>query len=144
LAVGLLTVFLMEGRTMAEGFIQRDGARLTLDGKEYRAIGVNVPGLFTDYAGIGFHIRETFGTAEAARQNSVTAILEAEKHQVAFFRFWASGFWPKEMQLYFEQPDQYWAGMDELMALCRQHRVRLVPSLFFNGGLWPLICEEDY
>lgn len=131
-------------RAMAEGFLQRDGARLTLDGKEYRAIGANVPGLFSDYSGIGFHIGQTFGTAEAARQNSLTAILEAERHKIAFFRFWASGFWPKEMKLYFDKPAAYWKAMDDLFALCRQHHVRLVPSLFFNSGLWPLICEEDY
>lgn len=143
-ATGLILLLPGAAKAMAEGFIQREGARLTLEGREYRAVGANVPGLFTDYAGIGFHIRETFGTVEAARQNSLTAIREAEKHWIAFFRFWASGFWPKEMQLYFEHPDQYWARMDELVALCRQHHVRLVPSLFFNGGLWPLICEEDY
>ena len=78
LGVGLF--FLTEVNTMAQGLVQREGAQLTLAGREYRAVGANVPGLFTDYSGIGFHIRETFGSVEAARQNSVTAILEAEKH----------------------------------------------------------------
>ena len=127
-----------------DGFVRRDGAKLTLDGREYRAIGMNSPDLFASYAGIFYHLRECFGTEETARRHMVTAVEEAEKHQIAFLRFYASGFWPKDMKLYFDAPDKYWARMDELMALCRKHHVRLIPSIFFHIYLWPLICGEDY
>jgi len=127
-----------------EGFVRRDGARLTLDGREYRAIGMNCPDLFASYAGIFYHLRQCFGTEEAARQAMIDAVLEAGKNRIAFLRFYASGFWPKDMKLYFDAPEQYWARMDELLSLCRKHHVRLVPSIFFHIYLWPLICGEDY
>jgi hypothetical protein len=127
-----------------DGFVRRDGAKLTLDGREYRAIGMNSPDLFASYAGIFYHLRECFGTEETARRHMVTAVEEAEKHRIAFLRFYASGFWPKDMKLYFDAPDKYWARMDELMALCRKHHVRLIPSIFFHIYLWPLICGEDF
>jgi mannan endo-1,4-beta-mannosidase len=127
-----------------EGFVRRDGAKLTLDGREYRAIGMNCPDLFASYAGIFYHLHECFGTPEAARQAMIAAVQEAENHRIAFLRFYASGFWPKDMRLYFDAPEQYWARMDELLSLCRKHHIRLVPSIFFHIYLWPLICGEDY
>ena len=127
-----------------DGFVRRDGAKLTLGGREYRAAGMNCPDLFATYAGIFYHLPECFGTEEAARRHMVTAVEEAEKHKIAFLRFYASGFWPKDMKLYFDAPDKYWARMDELTALCRTHHVRLIPSIFFHIYLWPLICGEDY
>ena len=127
-----------------EGFVRRDGAKLTLDGREYRAIGMNCPDLFASYAGIFYHLRQCFGTQEAAKQAMIGAMHEAEKNRIAFLRFYASGFWPKDMRLYFDAPQQYWARMDELLSLCRKHHVRLVPSIFFHIYLWPMICGEDY
>ena len=127
-----------------EGFVRRDGAKLTLDGREYRAIGMNCPDLFASYSGIFYHLQQCFGTEEAAKQAMFAAVQEAEKNRIAFLRFYASGFWPKDMRLYFDAPEQYWARMDELVTLCRTHHVRLVPSIFFHIYLWPMICGEDY
>ncbi|MCC6731033.1 MAG: cellulase family glycosylhydrolase [Chthonomonadales bacterium] len=127
----------------APGFVTRDGARLMLDGREYRAIGVNAPGLFTDYAGIGLHLEETHGSARTARRSAEEAVRSAAKQRIAFIRFWATGFWPKDMRLYWDDPTTYWARMDEVFALCRRSGVRLVPSIFFNASMWPLLCEED-
>lgn len=140
------TCLLLLGTTAygGDGFVRREGAKLVLNGHEYRAVGMNTPELFVSYAGIFFHLPEVYGTREAARQTMITAIEEAEKHQIAFLRFYASGYWPKDMRLYFEAPEQYWAAMDAVMAMCREHRVRVVPSLFFNCTLWPMICGEDY
>lgn len=139
----LVLLFCAEGRA-GDGFVRREGARLVLNGQPYRAVGMNTPDLFATYAGIFFHLDSTFGTPDAARQYIVRAVEEAEKHQVAFLRFYASGFWPKDMQLYFDSPGRYWAAMDGVMALCRKHHVRLVPSIFFHIALWPLLCGEDY
>lgn len=127
-----------------DGFVRRDGAMLTLDGREYRAIGTNCPDLFASYAGIFYHLQQCFGTEEAAKQAMISAVQEAEKHNIAFLRIYASGFWPKDMRLYFDAPEHYWTRMDELMTLCRTHHVRLVPSIFFHIYLWPMICDEDY
>ena len=128
----------------SRGFVGREGARLMLDGREYRAIGMNTPDLFASYAGIFYHLRQYFGTEDAARLAMTTAVEEAGRHRIAFLRFYASGFWPKDMKLYFDDPHRYWARMDALVQLCRKNRVRLVPSVFFHVYLWPLLCDEDY
>jgi len=86
----------------ADGFVRRDGAKLTLDGREYWAIGMNSPDLFVSYAGIFFHLRQCFGTGEAGKQAMIAAVQDAEKHRIAFLRFYVSGFWPKDMKLYFD------------------------------------------
>jgi len=54
---------------------------------EYRAIGVNVPHLSQGYMGTWFHWRRIHGTREKMRQAIVEAILDAERHNMAFIRF---------------------------------------------------------
>lgn len=125
----------------AAGYLKADGSNLTLDGKPYRAIGMNAPDVFSGYAGIGIDLKPE--AAAASRKASIESILDAEKNKIAFFRFWASGFWPRDMQLYFDNPGKYWKDMDEVFALCREHHIKLIPSIFFHHNLWPMICEED-
>ncbi|MCE5197726.1 MAG: cellulase family glycosylhydrolase [Armatimonadota bacterium] len=127
------------GPTHADGFVKANGSSLTLNGKPYRAMGANAPDLFSAYAGLGIKPEEK----AARRQSMIDSILDAEKSKIAFFRFWATGFWPKDMQLYFDNPDQYWKSMDEVMSLCRRHHIKVVPSIFWNIVMWPMACEED-
>lgn len=127
--------------SMAQEFLSTELNRLVLNGKEYRAIGVNKPDLFTSYSA-----PELFGQSlesEDLKQKTICAIIDAEMNHIAFFRFWASGFWPRDMQIYFENPDIYWKKMDEVFNLCREHKIKLVPSIFWNIDMWPMICEED-
>ena len=129
-------------RAAAQGLLRREGTRLTLDGKPYRAIGVNVPHLSQAYQGTWHHWREIYGTREAMRQSIVDAVLDAERHEVAFIRFFASPGYPKgTAELYLKDRADYWRQMDELFALCRLHHLKLVPSL---GALfkWSLDCGE--
>lgn len=129
------------GVAAAGGFVTADGSRLMLDGREYRAVGVNVPHLSQAYNGTWHHWREIYGTRENMRQAVVEAIEDAERHGVAFIRFFASPGYPKgTAELYLRDPDEYWRRMDELFDLCRSHNVKLIPSL---GVLkWPLDCGE--
>jgi len=124
------------------GFVTRRGAKLFLNGKEYRAIGVNIPHLHQAYFGTWFHNGQIYGTPEKARQAMVDAITDAEKSGIAFIRFFASPGYPIDTEkLYGKDPARYWRNMDELFALCHKHRLRLVPSL---GGVrqWHQYCGE--
>ncbi len=126
----------------ADEFAKAEGTRLTLGGKEFRAIGVNVPHLSQGYMGTWFHWRRIYGTRERMRQAIIEAILDAKRHDVAFIRFFASPGYPKgTAELYLKDKDEYWRQMDELFELCRTHNVRLMPSL---GVLfkWSLDCGE--
>jgi mannan endo-1,4-beta-mannosidase len=134
----------LEVKLSALGFTRTESTKLLIDGKEYRAIGVNQPDLFTSYAApelLGTHVNVE--QANELKQKMIDAILDAEKNQIAFFRFWATGFWPRDMQLYFDKPDVYWEKMDEVINLCKKHNIKLIPSIFWHLDMWHMLCEED-
>ncbi|MCC7492887.1 MAG: cellulase family glycosylhydrolase [Fimbriimonadaceae bacterium] len=113
----------------APGFVTVHGAGLELDGREYRAIGVNVPHLHQIYNGTWFHIGEIYKTTEAARQAAIDAIVDCRRSGVAFIRYFANPGYPKDIAaLYDRDRAAYWQQMDEVVALCRQNQVKLVPS----------------
>jgi hypothetical protein len=112
------------------GFVTRQGSKLMLDGREYRAIGVNIPNLHQAYMGTWFHIQQIYGSPEKAKQAMVDAIVDAEKSHLAFIRFFADPGYPRDRAMLYEKdPAHYWQLMDQLFALCKQHHVKLVPVL---------------
>lgn len=124
------------------GIVTCRGSKLLLDGKEYRAIGINIPSLHQVYAGTWLHISEIYGTPRKARQAMVDAVVDAEKSGVAFVRFFAGPGYPRDIaMLYAKDPDSYWKQMDEVFALCKQHHLRLIPSLITDQG-WYAYCGE--
>lgn len=113
-----------------KGFVKVDGPGLTLDGREYRAVGVNVPHLHQIYLGTWFHLPQLYQTPEKAKAAAVAAVRDAAESGFAFIRFFAGPGYPIEAsRLYEKDPDAYWRGMDELFALCKRSGVRLVPCL---------------
>ena len=135
------TTALVGAETTPDGFVTAKGSELLLDGKPYRAIGVNMPHLSQAYNGTWHHCRGIYGTREKMRQSIVDAIVDAERHGVAFIRFFASPGYPKgTAELYLKDKDEYWRQMDEVFELCRKHGLKLVPSL---GILkWHSDCRE--
>lgn len=134
-------ILFIENKLISQDFLKTELNKLLINGKEYRAIGVNKPDLFTSYSA-----PELFGQSsenEELKQKTISAIIDAEVNHIAFFRFWATGFWPRDMKLYFEDPDTYWKKMDEVFNLCSEHKIKLIPSIFWNIDMWPMICEED-
>ncbi|WP_165247281.1 cellulase family glycosylhydrolase [Paludisphaera soli] len=118
-----------------EGFVKADGPRLVLDGREYRAVGVNVPHLHQIYLGTWFHLGQLYGTPEKARAAAVAAVEDASRSGFAFIRFFAGPGYPIEARrLYETDPEAYWRGLDELFALCRREGLRLVPCLNVASG----------
>ncbi|MCX7817856.1 MAG: DUF4038 domain-containing protein [Kiritimatiellae bacterium] len=108
------------------------GEELIAGGRPYRAIGVNHPPLFSAW----------LTEADAGLTNSFSALDDAATSGVAFVRFWASGFWPRDMRAYFERPTAYWAAMDAVVERAERLGVRLLPSLFWMSFLWPDLCDE--
>lgn len=140
----VLVVLATASAGWASGFVQPDGkGGLVLDGKPYKAIGVNMPTLFSDYIAASLTTKDHYGTAEKSRQHVIDGVNDASKHSIAFMRFWPSAYWPANMTLYFENPQKYWESMDEVFALCRSKHVKLVPSIFFNIELWTMWYGED-
>jgi hypothetical protein len=124
------------------GFVTRQGSKLFLDGKEYRAIGVNIPHLHQAFLGTWFHIGQMYGTPEKAKQEMIAAIEDAERSNLKFIRFFADPGYPRDRaMLYDKDPAAYWRGMDELFALCRQRHIRLIPSLQAIPGPYGIFGE---
>ncbi len=127
----LYTLFLATAALAApEGFVTKDGDRLMLNGSEYRAIGVNIPQLSKSYIGTWFHNNHLYKSADGAKQAMTAAVEDAAKSGFKFIRFFADPGYPISIdKLYASNPEEYWERMDEVMALCRRHDLRVVPNL---------------
>lgn len=114
----------------AHGKIRVDGNRLVLDGREYRAIGVNLPHLASGYNGTWRHCGQIYGTRENMRAAVLAAIDDAAAHGIAFFRFFAMPtFSGRTARLYDDDAEAYWRQMDEVLDLCRAKGIRVIPVL---------------
>ncbi|MCE5197727.1 MAG: cellulase family glycosylhydrolase [Armatimonadota bacterium] len=142
LAVLAAFVLALCGTAFAEGFVKADGPRLMLDGKEYRAIGVNIPILHAAYNGTFHHTQHDYGTPAKAKQAMIDAIIDAEKSHVAFVRFFASPGYPSDIDMFYaKDKDKYWQQMDEVISLCRRHHLKLIPSLNMTRTWQPYYNE---
>jgi len=140
LAVALLAS--IANAASADGFLKAEGTRLLLDGKEYRAIGVNMPILHSGYNGTWFHTEQIYGSPENARQATIDGVVDAADNKLAFIRFFAGPGYPIDAEkLYIPDPDEYWRLMDEVFDLCRKHNVKLVPCLGVIG-MWSTYYGE--
>jgi mannan endo-1,4-beta-mannosidase len=118
--------------TGADRFVRAEGAGLTRAGIPFRAVGFNQPDLVSSF----------LLNADEGRAKSFAAIDDASRSGVRFLRFWASGFWPRDMKLYYADKAAYWARMDEIFRHAREKDVMLVPSIFWQHYLWPDLCDE--
>jgi hypothetical protein len=96
------------------------------DGKAFRGIGVNYFDCFLRTLHEGPELTYEAGFATL------------EKQGIPFARFCASGFWPKDMSLYRSNRVEYFRRMDGVVASARNHKVGLIPSLF-----WLYSCVPD-
>ncbi len=141
--VMLSAAWLSQDSGLADDIVRASGTQFICHGRPYRAVGVNVPHLSQAYMGTWHHWQSIYGSRAAMRAAIEEAVADAARHQVAFIRFFASPGYPKgTAELYGRDKESYWQQMDELLALCREHRVKLVPSL---GAIfsWSLDCGES-
>ena len=61
-----------------------------------------------------------------------------EAKGIPLARFCATGFWPKDMALYRDDPAEYFRRLDGVVHSAEKHGVGLVPSLF-----WFYSCVPD-
>lgn len=136
------------GADSPRGFVRAEGSKLMLDGREYRAMGVNMPHLWWAWAETWVLIRGNGGdnkdavyeSKDEARAAVRAAVDEAAECGAAFIRYFASPGFPRGMEaLYLRDREEYWQRMDAMLDYCRQRGLRVVPSLypaFFGWHLW--------
>ena len=99
----------------------RGGPNATVlkDGRPYRGMGVNYFDCFV----------RTLKNGDDTSYDAGFATLAARG--IPFARFCATGFWPRDMQLYIDDRAEYFRRLDAVVNAARQHGIGLVPSLFW-------------
>lgn len=101
--------------------LSSDGkAGLLLEGKPFRGIGVNYFDAFS---------RLLKDEKISDVENGFRVL---SSNGIPFIRFSACGFWPVNWQLYQTNKTEYFQRFDQLVALAEQHRIGLIPSLFWH------------
>ncbi len=118
-----------------DGFLVKKRDKLYMNGKEYRAIGVNMPNLSQSYMGTWHHNKQIYKTNEKAKRAMVNGVKAAANSGFKFIRFFASPGYAYDIDLlYMKDRELYWQKMDEVFNLCRENNIRLVPCLNVAGA----------
>jgi len=105
-------------------------ATVRKEGRAYRGIGVNYFDCFL----------RTLKNGDDTSYDAGFAVL-AEKG-IPFVRFCATGFWPKDMQLYQSDRAEYFRRLDGVVHAAEKHGIGLIPSLFWTVGTVPDLVHE--
>lgn len=112
-----------------KAFLARRGTDLLMDGKPFRAASV-----------IKYDIAIQFLRGGDEREKAAKAIRDLSKMGFRVIRCGAIGFYPKDMELW--PNDEYWKRMDDLVAVAREAGVWLIPTVVWNGYLFPDMAGE--
>jgi hypothetical protein len=102
------------------------GGTVRREGRPWRGIGVNYFDCFLRTLKEGADTSYEAGFATLAAKG------------IPFARFCATGFWPKDLELYQRDRAEYFRRLDGVVRAAERHGVGLVPSLF-----WHLPCVPD-
>lgn len=115
------------------GFLTRQGSRLMLDGKEFRAVSFNKYDLFEQSA-----LRELVAPGTGEFGYAEEALKELHNHGFAIIRtnlspYW-SGTWKQvwlddNTQKQMDKRHRYFEPFDQLLDLCDQYQIRIIGSL---------------
>ena len=83
----------------SHSFVTCNGNKLMLNGREYRAIGVNMPNLHLAYFGTWHHNIEKYDTHKKARKAMIAGVKDASASGFKFIRFFANPGYPKGIDL---------------------------------------------
>ncbi len=108
------------------GLTNGPNASVLKEGKPYRGIGINYFDCFL----------RTLKRGEDTSYDAGFATLAAKG--IPFARFCATGFWPRDMELYQKDRAEYFKRLDGVVRSAESHGVGLVPSLF-----WLFACVPD-
>jgi len=112
--------------TAAQRLTSGPNGTVLRDGKPYRGIGINYFDCFL----------RTLAKPEDISYDAGFAKLAAK--QIPFARFCATGFWPKDMELYQSDRAEYFRRLEGVVKSAETHGVGLIPSLF-----WYYACVPD-
>jgi len=105
-----------------DGFVKRDGTRLTLNNRPYKFTGLNI----SNAATLDGLCRESFGTGEALNA-ALTEIDKGSGSRAKVFRFW---FFQRQST---RNGVRDWSGIDHTIAVAKAKGFKIIPVL---GNQW--------
>ena len=147
LAVSLCAVFLLTGcktkdpvitttpTDSAETTKKPDGltvknGKLMKGGEEFYGVGVNYFSMFTACL-----------ANKTELSNTLLALEELKSYDCKVIRFSTLPFYAKDMGLYLEEEDEYWALLDEIVKKCEELEIGLLPSMFWTFSFFDYYNE---
>ncbi|MHB9035519.1 MAG: cellulase family glycosylhydrolase [Armatimonadota bacterium] len=127
--IALISTGANAAEKIAPHFLTRKGSELLMDGKPFRAVGLNKIDLAVQY------IRGGDDAKKAAK-----AIEDAASQGFRVLRVGLSGFYPKDMALW--PTEAYWKKFDAMFADLRRANVKIVPIIYWNVHLFPDMTGE--
>ena len=108
--------------------VNEDGV-LIMGDEPYIGHGINYFGLFVDpLRGRDVDYRD--------------ALVVLREYNIPFVRFAACGYWPSHFDLYFEDEDEYFSLMDDIVEAAEDIGIGLFPSLFWYNAAVPDLMDE--
>lgn len=97
------------------------------------------------YAGIGANYDVLLGRLLANKEDTstLTNLGLLAKEGIPFVRFRASGFYPKNWDLYLHDRPEYFRRFDLVVRAAEKNRIGLIPSLFWKLGTVPRLVGES-
>lgn len=100
------------------------------DCKPYKAIGVNYFDAF-------------YRVLKNPKDKSyIEGFEKLSKNGIPFVRMMASGFWPKDWELYFKDKEKYFALLDEVINTAKKYNIGVILTLFWNVSTIPDLMGE--
>ncbi len=126
----LLFFILITAVSVQAQLLPGPGGTVLKEGKPWRGIGINYFDCFL----------RTLKNGEDTSYDAGFATLAARG--IPFVRFCATGFWPKDMELYQKDRAEYFRRLDAVVKSAEKHRIGLVPSLFWSHACVPDLVGE--
>lgn len=98
--------------------------------KSYKAIGVN-------YFDAFYRVLK-----DPEDKSYIQGFEKLSKNGIPFVRMMASGFWPKDWELYFKNKEKYFALLDNVVNTAKGYNVGIIMSLFWKVSTLPDLMGE--
>lgn len=119
-----------ESKSIPLGLTAGPNGTVLLNGKPYRGMGINYFNCF---------YRTLQDTNDLSYQEGFRNLARSG---VPFVRFCATGFWPRNMALYFSNREAYFNLLDNVVRSAEENHIGLIPSLFWCYSTVPDMVGE--
>ncbi len=124
------TLYSAEPNHCGLGLTFSESGKLLKDCKPYKAAGVN-------YFNAFYRVLKN-----PDDKSYVQGFEKLSKNSIPFVRMMASGFWPKDWELYFKDREKYFALLDDVVKTAERYNVGIIMSLFWKVSTLPDIVGE--